>query len=143
MLLVYCGITRTITISPYIKPYHTSRPPALLKIPPYISFIPYLFVIVIVRSTYLSRSLLVESQGLSPFPWCSVFSQAIKNFFTSCVIVPFNIFHNSFRLLTPFFHGQKPEIHCFIFWNWSKSFLAKTHTLRSHSPGNSVGMLLS
>ena len=73
MLLVYCGITHTISLSPYINPYHTSRPPALLKIPPYISLIPLLFVIVIVRSTYLSRSLLVDSQGLSPFPRCSVF----------------------------------------------------------------------
>jgi len=95
MLLVYCVITRTITFSPYINSYHTFRPPALLKTPPYISLIPLLFVIVIVRSTYLSRSLLVDSQGLLPFPLCSGFSQAIKNLFTSCVIIPFNIFHNT------------------------------------------------
>ena len=89
MLLVYCGITRTITFSPYIKPYRTFRPPALLRIP-YISLIPLLFVIVIVRSTYLSRSQIVDSQGLSPFPWCSVVLKQSRTS-SSCIIVPFNI----------------------------------------------------
>jgi len=34
----YCSVTHTIGFSPCIKPYHTSTPPVLLKIPPCISF---------------------------------------------------------------------------------------------------------
>ena len=56
----YCGATRTITFSPCIKPYHTSRPPALLNILPCISLIPLFLVIGIVRSTKLSRSQIVR-----------------------------------------------------------------------------------
>ena len=55
-----------LVFSPCIKPYRTSRPSALLKIPPCISFIPLFLVIVIVRSTYSSRSQIVDSRAFRP-----------------------------------------------------------------------------
>jgi len=55
---------------PSIKPYRyrTSRPPALLKLPPCISLISLFLAIVIVRSTYSSRSQIVDSQGFPSLP---------------------------------------------------------------------------
>ena len=50
LVMLYC-----IGFSPCINPYRTSKPPALLKIPPCISFIPLFVVIVIVHSLPNSR----------------------------------------------------------------------------------------
>ena len=58
----YCSVTRTIDFPPCIRPYRTS--PALLKIPPCVPLIPFFLVIAFVRSTYFSRSLIVDSQGI-------------------------------------------------------------------------------